>query len=110
MAVLAPALLRGHAGGSADTVRQAGQVRLAFEHQRIGLLVGEHILAEGGAQRRQPLVDGGESSLGGRRQRRAGALEIQVIALEHPLLLGRQAEPVARAVERVDAAEQRRVV
>ena len=105
-----PALLRGGARGVAHVIRQARQVRLAVEHQRIGLLVGQHVLAERGPERRQPLVDGGEPRLGGGIERRAGALEIQMIALEHPRLLGVEPEPVAGAVQRIDAAEQGGVV
>ena len=36
---------------------QSGQVRLALQHQQKVLLVGQHVLAELGAQRRQPLGD-----------------------------------------------------
>ena len=90
-------------------IGQAREVVLALEHQRIALLVRQHVLTEGGAERRQPLVDLGEPRLGLCIERRAGALEHQVVAVEHALLLGGEAELVASAMKTVDAAEQRLV-
>ncbi|MEZ5904032.1 MAG: hypothetical protein R3C69_02650 [Geminicoccaceae bacterium] len=51
---------RGAGSGGADEVGQAGQVRLAVENEHVGLLVGEQVLGEAGAERGQPLGDGGE--------------------------------------------------
>src|ERR1700757_3893712 len=47
------------AGAPPHETRQPRQVLLALERERIGLLVGQHVLAERGAQTREPLVDGG---------------------------------------------------
>ena len=93
----------------AHEIGQAREVVLALEHERIALLVRQHVLAEAGAERRQPLVDLGEPRLGRGIERGAGALEHQVVALEHARLLGRQAELVALAMQSIDAAEQRLV-
>src|SRR5258708_36749841 len=105
-----PALLRGRTRGGADIIRETGEIVLALQHERVSLLVGQHVLAERGPETGEPLVDGGQPRLGGRSERRTGALEIQLIAFEDAQLLGRQAQALARAVERVDAAEQGCVV
>jgi hypothetical protein len=44
----------------AHKVRQAGEIGFTVQLHRVGLLVGQHILTERGAERRQPLGDGGE--------------------------------------------------
>ena len=82
------------------------EVLLAFEHQRIGLLVGQNILAEGGAELGQPFADSGDPRLGVLRQAGAGAAEGDVIALQDPRLLGRETERIAPVPQRVDAGEQ----
>ena len=56
------ALLGRRARRRAREIRQAGEIAL-LEHQRIGLLVGQHVLPELGAEARQPLVDRGEPVL-----------------------------------------------
>ena len=93
------ALLGGFARGRAHEIGQAGQVLLAVEHQRVALLVGEHVLAERGVEDGEPLVDRGEPLLRRRIERGAGARELHMMALEHALLLGRQRQPVARAMQ-----------
>ena len=75
-------------GIGAGKIRQAGEIAL-LQHQRIGLLVGQHVLPELGAEARQPLVDGGKTVLGRLFERRAGAHESGVVAVEHAGLLGR---------------------
>src|SRR4051812_4181927 len=91
----------------AHKIRQSREIVLAFEHERISLLIGEHILAERGAERRQPLADLSKALACLGIERRAGALEHQVIALQHTRLLSVEAERVAALPERVDAAGQR---
>ena len=59
------ALGGGRARRRAHEIGQAGEVVLALEHQRVVLLVGQHVLAEGRAERGQPLGDLGEPLLGG---------------------------------------------
>ena len=60
-------------GRGADEIGQAREIIFGFERQRVGLLVGQHVLAERGAERREPLDDRGEALLGepaqGRRRR-----------------------------------------
>ena len=74
-------------------IRQAVEILLVKQHEP-GLFVREHILAELGGERRQPLGDRGQSRLGLRRRARAGAGEIEMIALEHARLFGRKPELV----------------
>ncbi|MFG5409613.1 hypothetical protein ABXN37_17860 [Piscinibacter sakaiensis] len=69
---------------------------------RFGL---QHVLAEGGRQRRQALHDLGVTRARGRRERRAGAHEIVVHALDEAALLV-QAQRVAARVHGIDAPEQ----
>ena len=58
------AALGGRGGrGFAEKIRQAGEIGLAVELHRVGLLVGQHVLAERGAERRQPFDDDGEALL-----------------------------------------------
>ena len=86
------AALRGRrARGGAGEVGQAVEIGL-LEHERVSLLVGQHVLAELGAEARQPLVDGREPVLRRLLQRGAGAHEAGVVALEHARLFGIEAE------------------
>ena len=100
------ALLGRRARRRAHEIGQTGELVLAVEHEGIALLVRQHVLAEAGAERGEPLVDVGETGLRRGVERGAGALEHHVVAIEHALLLGREGEPIARAVQAVDAAEQ----
>ncbi len=90
----------------AGSLAQPREVLLAFEHQRIGLLIGQNILAEGGAELGQPFADSGDPRLGVLRQAGAGAAEGDVIALQDPRLFGRETERIAPVPQRVDAGEQ----
>ena len=101
------AFLGGRARGGAQEIGNPGQVLLALEFENVALLVRKHILAEGRAQRCKPLVDLRQSCLGGRIKRGTGALEHEVIAIEHALLLGIEAEIAAANMQRIDAQEQR---
>jgi hypothetical protein len=103
------ALLGGGPGSRAHEIGQTGEVLISLQHQRVGLLVRQHVLTEGGAERGQPFVDLGEAPLLGRFKRRAGAHEHGVIALQHARLLGGEAKPLACGMKRVDAPEQRLV-
>ena len=100
------AFARGLPCRGADEVRQAGEVRLAAQHQVKAGFVGEHVLAEAGGQVGQPLHHLGITLLRRAVQARAGAHEVGVIALEHAQLLVAEAELVAPAVKRVDPREQ----
>src|SRR5262245_19444301 len=104
-----PALRRRRARRLTDKIRQPRQIVLALELKRIGLLVGKDILAERGAERCEPLVDLSEPLTRVGIERRAGALEHQVVALQHACLLGIAAERLAALPEGVDTAEQRLV-
>ena len=80
------------------------------ERHRPGLLVGEHVLAEGGAEARQPLHHRLQPVAVGPGQPGAGPDEHPVVERRAPAparASGRA--PSRRLVERVDAGEERRV-
>ena len=108
-----PALEAPVGGGArrrgAHEVRQPGEVLLGLQHQHPSPLVGEHVLAEQGAERSKPLVDGGEALPRNPVKPRSGPHEGRVEPLQHPRLLGREAEALALREQVVDAAEQGRV-
>src|SRR5262245_23754211 len=104
-----PALGRRRARRLAHKVRQARQIVLGFKLERIGLLVSQNVLAERGAKDRQPLADLSQPLARLGIERRTGALEHQIIALQNARLLAVEAECAAALPERVDAAEQRLV-
>ena len=79
----------------AHEVGQAGELGFAVKRKRKGLLVGEHILAERGAQGRKALDDFGKALFRCVVEAGAGAAEAGVVALQHALLLGIKAERVA---------------
>ena len=91
-----------------ETVRQAGAIVLAEFHEPV-LLVAEQMVAEGGAEMGQPLVDLGHPRLGSLVEPGAGAVEAGIGALQQPQLLACQPEAVAVVVQQRDAAEQHRV-
>ena len=101
-----PALARVRFHRLAHEIGQAGKLGLVFELQRERLLVGEHVLAERGAERREPFDDLGEPLLGRRVKRGAGAAEAGMIALDDALLLGGEPKRAGVAHQRVDALEQ----
>ncbi len=103
------ALLRFRLHRLAHEVGQAGKLGFTRDGQREGLLVGEHVLAEGGAQGGKAFGDFGHALLRRTVEAGAGAAETGVVALQHALLLGIEAELVDVAHQRVDAAEQRRI-
>src|SRR5262249_7519047 len=74
-----------------------------------GLLVGQHILRELGAEGRQPLIDGSKTILSRLLERGAGADESGVIALENAGLLRTEAQRIASPIERGYAAIERRI-
>ena len=86
------AAVGGDARGAADEkIRQALKIALVEQHEPV-FFVLQHVLAELSGERRQPLGDRGQSRFGSRRGARAGAGEIEMIALEHARLFGRQPE------------------
>ena len=98
------------AAASRSDVGRPGEIRLALQHQRIGALVGKHVLAELRAEHREPLGDLGKPLLLLRRQRRALAHEGEVQPLEHArLLLASGRAPPRLRLQRLDAAEERLV-
>ncbi len=70
------------------------------------VLVMQDILAEPRVQTRQPLGDRRHARFLCRIELRPVAHEAQVMALQQPQLIGREAEAVAPAIERVDPGEQ----
>src|ERR1700749_4720481 len=85
---------------------QAGKFGLVVQGEREALLVGEHILAEGGAKLRQPLDDLRQPRFRLALERGAGAAEGSVIALEDALLLGGEVKRLALLHQSIDATEQ----
>ena len=95
-----PSMPRSEAAfAAASTLRlgKAGEIRVAFEHQRVGALVGEHVLPELRAEHREPLGDLREPLLllrverrrpGGRR-RDAGARARALCSAERPSVASR---------------------
>ena len=96
--------------GRAHEIGQAGKILLTLQHQRVGLFVGEHVLAEACAEAGEPLGDLGEPLLGGWVEARARAPVHQVVAVEHARLLRREPEPVALLVQGIDPPEQAFIV
>ena len=72
-------------------VRKALKI-VGAEPERPGFLVGEHVLAELGGERREPFADRGEPRLGLGRQGGVGSDEIEMIASKRPRLLGGKPE------------------
>src|SRR4051812_17751338 len=93
-----PALLCRFPRRRAQEIRQASQVLLALQHERVGLLVGEHVLAECGAEPGEPLDDRSESLLAAAVESGAGALKTNVVAVENTPLLGIEPERIKLAV------------
>ena len=101
------AALGGEARGAADDkVRQSLEIALVQKHQPV-FFVRQHVLAELGAERREPFADRRQTRLGLRRQPGAGARKIEMIALKHARLFGGKPEPLLHGLQGVDAPEQR---
>ena len=89
-----PAMPRSSAAAFAAATKLSGQavaIGLAELHEPV-LLVAEQMVAEGGAEMGQPLVDLGHPLLGVRVQPGAGAVEAGIGALQQPQLLAGQPE------------------
>ena len=82
------ALLGRGPGGRDKTFSQAVAIGLAELHEPV-LLVAEQMMAEGGAEMGQPLVDLGHPLLGCLVEPGAGAVEAGIGALQQPQLLAR---------------------
>ena len=102
------ALLGRGFGRGDEAVRQAVAIGLAEFHEPV-LLVAEQMVAEGGAEMGQPLVDLGHPRLGGFVEPGAGAVEAGIGALQQPQLLAAEPERGPVVVQQRDAAEQHRV-
>ena len=102
------ALAGGGPGGGDKTVGKAGEIGLLQLHEPV-LLVAEQMVAEGGAEMGQPLVDLGHPLLGRLVEAGAGAVEAGIGALQQPRLLAGQTEAGALVVQHRDPAEQHRV-
>ncbi len=118
------ALLGRRARGGAGEVGQAGEIAL-LQHERVSLLVRQHVLPELGAEARQPLVDRREPVLRrlversrrparngcGSGRARAPARRLRPSALAPAVELGDAGVERAVEIERVAVAgEQRRDV
>ena len=93
-AAVETALLRFGLHRLAHEIGQAGKLGFAFEREGESLLVGQHVLAEVGAQRREAFDDFGKALLRRAVEGGAGAAKGGVIALQHALLLGVEAERI----------------
>ena len=87
------------AAGSGRLAREIGQAgEIAFvEHEAPFILVVQHVLAEMRMQRGHARGDLGHPRLLGRAEQRAGTHKAQMVALQKPQLVGREAERVALA-------------
>ena len=92
-----PAFFRSGLGGGDKTVGQAFAILRRQLHRPV-LLVAEQMVAEGGAELRQPLVDLGHPRFGLVVETGAGAVEADVGTLQQPQLLRREIELGADAV------------
>ena len=101
---------RGLGGRLADGLGQAGEVGLVRQQGVAVGLLGQHVLREVGVQRGQAHVDGGHFFLLFRAEAGAGQHEVGVGRPHQALLLGRQRSLFGGLVDRLDAAEQRRVL
>ena len=102
-----PAFGRARRRGVEQRIRQTGAISGVSSASTIGVLVGQHILAELRAEGGEALVDLGEPRFGVRREPRAVAHERDVIERQRARLLGIEAQAVARRPQRLDAREQR---
>ena len=103
--------LAGRRGRRLDQVGgQPGEILGALKHQKAVLLVGEDVLAEGGVEARQPLVDLGQAMLLGVGKPGPLPLETLVDDEGQTLLLRRQTGGFAGLVDRPDPLEQGAVV
>jgi hypothetical protein len=89
-AALPATCLRRPDGGLTQRVRQAGQIGGIVEKDGPVVFVAEQVLAEGGGQRRQLLVERRKLRLGCGIEPCAVADKMGVGQPNHPLLLGRQ--------------------
>jgi hypothetical protein len=87
------ALLGRRRGGAQQPVGEAGAIVRRLEHERPAALVGEDVLGEGGADRRQPFVDGRELLLIGVVERGARPDENRVVAVRDARFLLPEARP-----------------
>ena len=76
----------------AHEIGQPGEVVLAVEHERVALLIRQHVLAEGRAEGGEAFVDIAEPRFRGGVEGGARALVPRVVAIEHPHLLRGEAE------------------
>ena len=91
-------------------VGQAGEILRRLQRQHIGLFIGQNVLAELRAERREALVDLREPRLGFGRKPRAIAHEGDMIELRERAPVRRSSPRLSRRrIERVDAAKQRLV-
>ncbi len=94
------------AAAARTRLRQAGQLVLGLQHEQVSLLVRQHVLAELGAERGQPLGDRRHPLPGLGVERGAGLDEAAVVALQHARLLLGEAEVALLLHQRIDAPEQ----
>jgi hypothetical protein len=106
MLAFEPALRGRFRRGAHEKIRQPREIVLALQHEHVGLFIGQHILAEGRAECRQPLVDFGKPLLLVRPEIGAAPHKACVIAFEHARFLLRKIELVAPLEQFADAVEQ----
>jgi hypothetical protein len=102
-----PVRFGGGLGARAQVFGQPVEIGLALQHHRQVLFVRELVLAEGGEELRQLLVERGELRLLRLVEVRALAREARVVDVGQALLLGGEPGFRARVVHRPDAAEER---
>ncbi len=98
----------GRGGGNLG-VGQAREFGLAADDEGVGVFLLLDVLGKRRLERGNLGVEGLQLGLVGIGQLRAGADEIQVVALEQPERLAVETEVLARLVERLDPGEERAV-
>jgi hypothetical protein len=96
---------RAARGARNEEIGQTLKIGLVEQHEPV-FFIRQHVLTELCPKSRQPLGDRGQSRLGLGLCACAGAGEIEVIAVEHTRLFGRQPEVAGVRLDRVDAPEQ----
>jgi hypothetical protein len=107
MRALKTAVSRGPCRGGAERSGKSREILLRRENQRIGLFIGENVLAELRTKCGKALVDLSEPRLGCIRQAAAIAHKGRIIAIENPRLFGVEAKFALARMERGDPPKQR---
>ena len=96
-------------GRSMHEIRKPRQIGLVFENELVALFVGQNILREGRAERRETRIDLRHALLGFGGEAGAGPHEARMRALEDAALFGIELLAQAALDDRFDAGEETRI-